>query len=374
MISEQQSRSIDLIRFPLAAFVVFWHMTPSLQPLVNREYPLFSTEALRNIIEYSITGLFAQVAVPAFYLISGYLFFVGVASMGGVRNKIQKRIKSLLMPYLLWNSIAMLVPVIQMSLGCLIHGKDFVRVADYLITVFPAGYWVNSTHVLKYTNILGVHPIEFLPIDYPLWFIRDLLIVVLLSPLLFVLLKKTGKCLLLLLSTLFVLNVFPPVPGFEVRAFLFFSVGAYFSINQIDIFAFFYKRKRVLAVLTIMLAPIVIYFGGPATLLGQYLKPFFILIWTATLFNISYALANSHNVSMPSVLTMSCFFIYAGHTILILPTIQIILSRLLPYDNAIVDVMRYFLSPMLTITILVGIYYKSNKYFPRMTKLLSGGR
>lgn len=54
---------------------------------------------------FSIDSGIGQFAVPLFFIISGFLFFRSIRSMEDARNKLRKRVYTLLIPYLLWNLI-----------------------------------------------------------------------------------------------------------------------------------------------------------------------------------------------------------------------------------------------------------------------------
>lgn len=54
---------------------------------------------------FSIESGIGQFAVPLFFMISGFLFFVNIKSVNDVRNKLKKRIYTLLIPFLSWNLI-----------------------------------------------------------------------------------------------------------------------------------------------------------------------------------------------------------------------------------------------------------------------------
>ena len=65
-----------------------------------------------NPIVYWIEMIISQdiglLAVPMFFVISGFLFFRTVSDYGSITVKQKKRIKTLLIPYLLWTTIYML--------------------------------------------------------------------------------------------------------------------------------------------------------------------------------------------------------------------------------------------------------------------------
>ena len=75
-----ESQAIDWLRFPMAVGVVFIHaygvgaLTPS---AIGEAYPLW-VECCR-LLRSLLSQWLPAVAVPAFFLISGRLFFKGVA-------------------------------------------------------------------------------------------------------------------------------------------------------------------------------------------------------------------------------------------------------------------------------------------------------
>lgn len=110
MIGRQSSLRLDLLRFPLIVGVVFIHNFESTVRLAggntlgtNHLSPL--VEFTRNLISHSL----APAAVPAFFLISGYLFFAGFDfTTSAYIGKLRSRVRTLLVPLLFWN-VLMLV-------------------------------------------------------------------------------------------------------------------------------------------------------------------------------------------------------------------------------------------------------------------------
>lgn len=62
-----------------------------------------------NLIESSIGGGFNRTAVPLFYIISGYLFFLKVPDgFRSIEGKMKKRVRTLLIPYVIANAFTFL--------------------------------------------------------------------------------------------------------------------------------------------------------------------------------------------------------------------------------------------------------------------------
>lgn len=92
-----QSRTVDWLRYPLMLLILMCH---SNSPLIN-ELPQTGVSACC----YCITITVARVAVPLFFIFSGYYFFRKPDTFNRTvySSKIRKRALTLLVPYLFWN-------------------------------------------------------------------------------------------------------------------------------------------------------------------------------------------------------------------------------------------------------------------------------
>lgn len=94
-----------------------WNLETTLPGSTHHVNDLFNI-----YVQNTISGL-CQTAVPFFFCISGYLFFFGfVPGHGSFQEKIKKRFRSLILPYLIWCAVTMLtVQLLQWAPG----GKSF---------------------------------------------------------------------------------------------------------------------------------------------------------------------------------------------------------------------------------------------------------
>ena len=85
--SEQlQSKVISFLRFPLCAAVVMIHIVANTDSCANT--PIYDS------VHYLFGDIFARVAVPLFFMFSGYLFFYKSEkfALDDYKRKLQKRI------------------------------------------------------------------------------------------------------------------------------------------------------------------------------------------------------------------------------------------------------------------------------------------
>ena len=146
------------------------------------------------------------VAVPAFFVISGYLLGGHVGEAGWWGRAVRKRLVTLGVPYFLW--------------GTLFFFFDYFRSHD--------------ASLLGLLKSLGLTTCET-PGLYPLWFVRSLFLLVCVSPVLVWLLSRVGKKLLVGLFALALLG--PLVVKMDVLALrlagLFAAFGGmfYFTVG-----------------------------------------------------------------------------------------------------------------------------------------------
>lgn len=111
-VNKTDSLVINWLRFPMAFLIVLMH-TPFLLKTNESCYDFISAST-HSIIAQVI----AQIAVPLFFLVSGYLFFQNFTSWNGqvYKQKIYKRAKTLVLPYIVWNLLFFLVPFVIVPL------------------------------------------------------------------------------------------------------------------------------------------------------------------------------------------------------------------------------------------------------------------
>lgn len=114
-----QSKTISLLRFPLALMVVFIHSFGE----SASSYEVASWTNINGMDVYNIFRIFfshvvSHPAVPVFFMISGFLFFYKIESYNWRMyfSKLRKRFRTVFIPYLIWNLIPILY-IIMVKVG-----------------------------------------------------------------------------------------------------------------------------------------------------------------------------------------------------------------------------------------------------------------
>ena len=167
-VPEAESGAISALRLPLAILVVFIHT------------PYF--DSVSSLI---ISRNLAAVAVPGFFMISAYLLFAKDREWNWriYKGKLKSRLSSLLLPYVFWNIVALIVRFARQ----LVREYVFHKQANTKLVVnYDLNDWLDAFGLLPAATDWprpGMWGLG-LPMDFPLWYMRDLMLVVLISPLL----------------------------------------------------------------------------------------------------------------------------------------------------------------------------------------------
>lgn len=136
-----------------------------------------------NIIETFLGKGVCLVAVPLFFVISGYLFYLHCSNgIHSIWPKMLKRVRTLLVPYLIMNTLAILFYVI---LNLLVDNIPFLgSVVNFRI--------LNDIHQESWYQIL-INFYWLNPVAFQLWFIRDLIVVIVFTPVIYLILRQAVR-------------------------------------------------------------------------------------------------------------------------------------------------------------------------------------
>ena len=327
----------------------------------------FNSGNMYLISEYNVfvQNFFSQgisrIAVPIFFCISGYLFFLKLnGTIDEFILKYRKRAKSLLLPYLIWSIWGLLFYII---LQLFPQGKNFFTnelIVDY-----------SFTKILK--------TIFLYPITYQLWFVRDLMVFVIFSPIFYWLIKYFRAIPILLLFIIWLGFFNFSFVILKNESIFYFCLGAYFAINKSD---FIFKKLNqkyywiftFIWIIILSLKTTLIYTKYDQTVLFLLLDKIGTLIGIIAIWSIyDIAMRNKTNPNKTIYnLSLFTFFIYVFHE----PLLKIIKKVIFYISGAsgIMSMINFFMAPVITIfiCILVGNFIKKNA--PGFYSLITGGR
>lgn len=204
---ESYYNSLSIVKVLMAVGIVYVHIIPpSVLAITLSEHPIFK-------LLYAMTSeTFFRGCTPTYFFIAGFMFYRGIINQN-YKSKIVSKAKRLLLPYIVWNSIF----IICFSLD-------------------------------KCDSINSLVDMFIRPANFPLWFLRDLFFICLLSPFIGYLLRRFRKYLPCLLIIYYIIFSCSDVSFVGI---FYFTLGAYFSFTP-SLITFLKKRKRYVLLLFVL--------------------------------------------------------------------------------------------------------------------------
>lgn len=226
----------------------------------------------------------------------------------------------------------------------IIHAKEYVASVDLYRWLWDFSSINNYGHI----TWLGISHDYTYPINIPLWYIRDLMVLCLLTPFVFAIIKKVGIFFIVLIGILNILEVWPNIHGFGPSGFFFFCLGAYFAIKKINMLVIFRKMEMPCYCLALLLLVILIPNNNYYMIGVVNLSFFYILFGVVCVFNIASRFSDSKGNHLYRWLTNSTFFVYACHTTFLI----LYLSELVfPHKEGVPTLFEYISIPIVKILI-----------------------
>ena len=355
LFSQQDKRLtswVSFASFTLACLVVYIHSYNA------APYGLQYHDSSRFLlwIEDIISQDIARIAVPAFFAISGYLFY-RTANWLNLKSKLKRRVNSLVVPYLVWNIF-------------------YLGIFSLITVLAPKGYQLSDDTNVEF-SLRGIAAgVFFFKQNYIMWFIYQLIIYVALSPLLLFIYRNKwcSVVLVLLLGTLYSSNLheLPSLSkntiavGLMPNMFCYYSIGAVLAMHQ-SVLAKLSSKK--LAYILIFVAQFCWLFNREGYKLFHYKSLDFLFCFLSVL-GVLLLMASTEN--RKSWGGHNCtFLIFAMHPIMLI-VMQKVSLIVLPHNMLIASV-AYFIFP---VVIILFIYYTERlvSKVPRIHHVLTGGR
>lgn len=336
---------VTRLYFLLSIFVIFIHAN-------NLTYYEWSygdvTWTKVYYMEKLLSSGIGNICTPTFFLLSGYLFFRSLNIFSAdiwtqIRKKQLKRVRTLLVPYLVWNSIYMLF---YMFIARIPFISSFMR---------------NQAMEISFVNILK--GILFHEANFAFWYMATLIILVALTPLIALILKCKGAFIIVFALVALGGIMDLQLPDFECKFIFFFLLGSYLAVYGKG---FFEKQvsNPIILVLIIFIAFSIFY----RTFVDN--KFFATIILYCTPFCL-WLVSQKIEFKVTDFIRQT-FFIYAGHVFIVTIVNKLLLK--LGNTSAVWAIVSYLIAPIFTLAILWCLYRLLIKIAPQVYGVLCGDR
>lgn len=333
------SKKITLLNFILSVIILIYH---------SKCDKAMSYESEDFILQLStIITFFGHCAVPTFFMLSAFLFYRNF-SIDNFHDKLKKRFKTLCIPYLFWN-------LFYCILFTSFHYIPIIRNSTNTTTEF------NLTE-----NLYGILMSQYTP----LWFVRNLIVYVVFSPVIFYLIKNRITGIVVIITTILI-NLFGIEFSYKSVFYWFpiYIVGAYLGKHYSEIImtkSFRSKQILVICFITFTLSFLILYFTNSSYSYFIYRLVSPIGLWILLDYLINYG-----KIKMKDTYTYS-FFIYVNH-FFILTALQRIITNMLGSNNIVYGI-NYLIVPILVLFILITLGKLFKRNFSKFYYMSTGGR
>src|SRR5258708_23504316 len=309
------------------------------------------------VVENFFSKGIARIAAALFFAISGFLFYLSYDfTVSGVGDKIKRRFKTLVIPYLFWSLFGLIMILFLQSIP---WSRNF----------FTKELIINySISKLLFTILVD-------PIPYQLWFVRDLIMLVIVSPLIWYLTTSMRSVLIVILG--FLWNAAPKTfEFFSNEALLFFTLGCALAFDKNQwasnqrlseyssyylLFLWFMVVFLTTYLLTFNLADFALNILNNVGIVIGILSVWFL-----------YDHVSAKQITKYSVLFGYSFFIFVFHE----PLLTILIKGMffLFGKTDVSSLLIYVIAPLLAIGLSILFRYVLRKQIPRLYNFATGGR
>lgn len=356
-IDHESSIRLRLLNFPLIVGVVYIHAYTSTIRFAGSTLGTEQLDYLTDFVRVLISQGIARLAVPMFFLIAGYLFLAGCTwSWQTYGSKLASRARTLLVPFLFWTLLGLAIRHL---------GQSIPAVAAYFAGDGPPVADYSAFAVLN-----AVFGLVSFPEAYHFWFIRDLMLLIILSPVIVVILEYMAMPFLAAVFFAWITGNWPiAIP--DAVGVLFFSAGSYLAIKGKSLFALDrYGMWFSILYLPMLLADVIWYDATFNTCLHRC---GIVVGIVAALWSTRLALGHERLKNALVWLGGASFFVYAAHEPL-LGIVRTVAFQLVPFDRPYAMLSVYLLLPLAVIAFLVAVHSLLAAYFARPLGIVTGGR
>ena len=359
----QLSQTISFARITLIIGLVFLHYQSFPHSGVSPFHGLdIRQHQVATFINSFVLFFFFSV-VPLLSMVSGWLYFSfpAEATLFDIGRRIRRRFVSLYVPLIVWNAFFLVLMLLLFS-----QDPENALLDRLNIHLQTAG-------LRQYIN--AIFAITQHPIGFQFWFVRDLFVTILISPLLWLVLRRAPFIGLAFLACVWIggFNLFI---FFRTDVLFFFYLGGLLRLRHVPLEI---GRRATLILLSLYvamvalrtLAPYVVGYHEPMILeiATRGMRPFGVLAaWGLFLW-----LAPTRFGTVVARFGGLAFFLHAAHFPL-LAEIKILLWERVPAETDSWMLIHYAASVVITVGVGIAAGLALSTWAPRVFALMNGGR
>lgn len=383
--TKQESQTIDQLRVPMAFFIICIHMQSYFPYVEVAPSAISSWRTLYEMAYVLCTEHLACLAMPMFFAFSGFLLFQNLQqwSKDVYLGKLRNRVRSLILPYLLWNVMYILLTVVKYCYLAIRHVSTWQELADWYVSHHGFMHMLWDCYVSSSGKVdwLGFAVCSYMPIHMPLWFMRDLIVLLLFAPVIYWCIRKFPTLTIALIFFCRISHIWIHWPGFSAYSTFYFSLGALAAIHNLNVVKWSGRYVWILLGTSLVLLYSLMYhyaiMGGA---LFSVVKILYKVLGILTVLGATGLMIERVSWRLPAVATQSSFFVYVTHAlpVFILYSPIAMICRIEkwvmggPSDSLLL--LRYLMAPLLTLALCMAIYALLMRYCPTITAVLVGNR
>ena len=368
LIGRETSRRITSLRFLLAVFVVFIHNNFTAESIAqafeqNGTLIAFNQGAAGKWIQLFISGGIARCAVPLFFLFAAYLQFKKGDFYGTL---LRKKAKSLVLPFVLW-------PVLNIALfvGMKLAVARLVPGLLARLDVIPQFSWTAADWLHAF---FGYEDMEngrtFGGYLVQMWFVRDLFILIVLSPLLCRAARSFPVCTLVAVSFFYFSDVRPLMVA--AQALFYYVLGFFWAEYDVPLFGIA-ERVKWRALIPLYLA----LWLATWLAFGEYSPCYWFMVLAACLIMLKCSALierNERTFAAAEYLAPMSFWLFAIHNPLLNGFLVKLWLHFFPMTTPARCLAEYFCVNILTVALGTASGLLLRKICPPLFSVLNGGR
>ncbi|HAT13282.1 MAG TPA: hypothetical protein DCS91_06675 [Microcoleaceae bacterium UBA11344] len=353
-ITPEISGRIKLLRLPIIIGIVTIHSSIESVGYADKFFQTF------------IAGTWGGSCVAFLFIVSGFLFFRTFnLSLNSYIEKLKSRFWTLLVPYLFWNLalLAMVLIVLNVpATSSIIQGHYKKYIGDYsfanfidCLTGYKSGY----------------------PIAFHFWYVRDLITMVILSPVFLLVARKIPYLGLALFAAPWVLHLQLGFIEIQWLGPAFFYLGCLIAVQNFDLT--WIDRRKSLIIGFYLAMTFVLAIMETSEMETSQIETFQHLFQCCTRVAGTMAIWGASDLVAGKLqkvclnLSGLAFFVYAAHE----PTVTVfkaVFERLSKASNSITVIIYYLLIATIATLVTLAVGTILQRYAPKFFQLITGAR